>query len=232
MSQRVHQLVDLRHPGLVALQGLQGRDLDDRDVVAGELVGGEQLADLELDELQQLGVIDHVALVEGDDDVGDADLAGQQDVLARLGHGAVGGRDHEDRAVDLGGAGDHVLDVVGVPGHVDVGVVAVVGLVLHVGDRDRDAALALLGGLVDLVERGELRQTLVGLALGDRRRERGLAVVDMAHRADVHVGLRALELLLRHAFLRGWVPGFRRTIRSGGWNRTTDTAIMSRLLCL
>src|SRR6185369_7430612 len=80
---------------------------------------------------------------------------------------------------------------------------AVVGLVLHVSDRDRDAALALLRGLVDLVERRELRQTLVGLTLGDRGRERGLAVVDMAHRADVHVGLRALELLLRHAFLRG-----------------------------
>ena len=44
------------------------------------------------------------------------DLAGQQDVLARLGHGAVGGADHQDGAVHLGGAGDHVLDVVGVPG--------------------------------------------------------------------------------------------------------------------
>ena len=195
---RLHQLVDLGDPRLVALQGLERRYLDDRGVVAGELVGGQQLADLELDELQELGVIHRVALVERHDDVGDADLAGEQDVLARLGHGAVGRRYHQDRAVDLGGAGDHVLDVVGVPGHVDVGVVAVVGLVLHVGDRDRDAALALLGGLVDLVERGELRQALVGLALGDRGRERGLAVVDMAHRADVHVGLRALELLLRH----------------------------------
>ena len=117
-------------------------------------------------------------------------------MLAGLGHGAVGGRDDEDRAVHLGGAGDHVLHVVGVPGAVDVGVVAGVGLVLDVGDRDRDAALALLRGLVDLVERGEVGQTLVGLALGDRGRERGLAVVDVPDRADVHVGLRALELLL------------------------------------
>ena len=61
---RLHQLVDLGHPRLVALQGLQGRYLHDRGVVAGELVGGEQLADLELDELKELGVIHRVALVQ------------------------------------------------------------------------------------------------------------------------------------------------------------------------
>jgi hypothetical protein len=88
----------------------------DRDVVARELVAREQLADLHLDELEQLGVVDHVGLVQEDDDVRHLDLAGEQDVLARLRHRAVGGRDHQDRAVHLGGARDHVLDVVGVPG--------------------------------------------------------------------------------------------------------------------
>ena len=140
-------------------------------------------------------------LVHGDHDVRHADLAGEQHVLARLRHGAVGRRDHQDRAVHLRGAGDHVLDVVGVARAVDVGVVAVLGLVLHVRDGDRDAALALLRGLVDLVERGEVGQALLGLALGDRRRERGLAVVDVADRPDVHVGLVALELLLTHVLV-------------------------------
>ena len=73
-------------------------------------------------------------------------------MLLGLGHGAVGGGNHQDRPVHLGGAGDHVLDVVGVAGAVDVGVVPVIGLVLDVGEVDRDAALALLRGLVDLVE--------------------------------------------------------------------------------
>src|ERR1700710_798813 len=80
-------------------------------------------------------------------------LAGEQDVLARLRHGAVGRRDHEDRAVHLRGARDHVLDVVGVTRAVDVRVVALLGLVLDVRGRDRDAALTLLRRLVDLVER-------------------------------------------------------------------------------
>ena len=129
---------------------------------------------------------------------GHLDLAGQEDVLAGLGHRAVGRGDDEDRAVHLGGAGDHVLDVVGVAGAVDVGVVAGVGLVLDVGDRDRDAALALLGGVVDRVERAVLGPALEGQVLRDRRGQRRLAVVDVADRADVDVRLRPLELLLRH----------------------------------
>ena len=88
----------------VAFERLQRGARDERDLVAGELVLGEQLADLDLDELEQLGVVDHVGLVEEDDDVGDADLAGEEDVLARLRHRAVGGGDDEDRAVHLRGA--------------------------------------------------------------------------------------------------------------------------------
>ena len=121
-------------------------------VVARELVLGQQLADLELDELQDLLVVDHVGLVQRDHDVGHADLAGEQHVLLGLRHRAVGGGDDQDRAVHLGRTGDHVLDVVGVTGAVDVRVVALLGLVLDVRDRDRDAALALLRSLVDLVE--------------------------------------------------------------------------------
>ena len=136
-----------------ALERLEGRALDDRDVVAGELVLAEELADLHLDQLEELGVVDHVDLVQEDDDVRHVDLAGEQDVLARLRHGAVVGADHEDRAVHLGGARDHVLDVVGVARAVDVRVVAVLGLVLDVRGGDGDAALALFGRLVDLVER-------------------------------------------------------------------------------
>jgi hypothetical protein len=75
---------------LVALERLERRARDERDVVAREVVLGEQLADLDLDELEELLVVDHVGLVEEHDDVRHADLAGEQDVLARLGHRAVG----------------------------------------------------------------------------------------------------------------------------------------------
>ena len=145
---------DLTH-SRVALERLQRRDAHDGHVVAVELLRREQLAHLELDELQDLLVVDHVGLVEGDQQVGHADLTGEQHVLAGLSHRAVGRGDHEDRAVHLGGTGDHVLDVVGVTGGVDVRVVTLLGLVLDVRDVDRDPALLLLRRLVDLVERRE-----------------------------------------------------------------------------
>src|SRR5580765_4187986 len=148
---RLHELLDRAAAELarVTLERLQRAAADDRSVVAREVVLGEQLAHLELDEVEELLVLHGVDLVHVDDDRGNADLAGEEDVLARLRHGTVRRRDDEDRAVHLGGAGDHVLDVVGVTGAVDVRVVPLGALVLDVRRRDRDATLAFLGRLVD-----------------------------------------------------------------------------------
>ena len=196
----VGELEDLALVLSVALQRLERRAGDERNVVARKLVLGEQVANLDLDELQQLGIVDHVGLVEEHDDVGHADLPGEQDVLPRLGHCAVGGGDHQDRAVHLRGAGDHVLDVVGVPGAVDVRVVPVGGLILDVRGRDRDPAGLLLGGVVDRLKRPHLGAVaeLVVEHLGDGRGQRRLAMVDVTDGADVDMGLIALELGLRH----------------------------------
>ncbi len=161
----------------------------------------QQLAQLQLHQLHQLGVVDHVGLVQEHHHRRNADLAGQQDVLAGLRHRAVRRRTHQDRAVHLRRPGDHVLDVVGVARAVDVGVVTILRLVLHVRRRDRDPALALFGSLVDLVERHELRPALVRQHLGDRRRQRRLAVVDVTDRPDVDVRLGPLKFRLRHRCL-------------------------------
>jgi len=110
-------------------------------------------------------------------------------MLPGLGLGTLRAVDHEDGAVHLGGTGDHVLDVVGVTGAVDVGVVPRLRLVLDVSRVDGDAAGALLGGLVDLVEGDGLAPEAQGLNSGDGGGERGLAVVDVADGADVDVRL-------------------------------------------
>ena len=185
---------------LVALERLQRGADHERDVVARELVLGQQVADLDLDELEELRVVDHVGLVEEHDDVRHADLTGEQDVLTRLRHRAVGGRHDQDRAVHLGGARDHVLDVVRVTGAVHVGVVTVRGLVLDVRGGDRDPAGLLLGSVVDRVERPHLGavSVLVVEHLGDGRGQRRLAMVDVTDGADVDMGLVALKLGLRH----------------------------------
>ena len=151
----------------------------------------QQLANLELDQLEKLRVVDHVDLVQEHDQRRNADLAGQQNVLARLRHRAVGRRHHQDRAVHLRRAGDHVLHVVGVAGAVDMRVVAVLRLVLDMRRRNRDAARLLFRRLVDLVIRRERRAARLRQNLRDRRRQRRLAMVDVTNRADVAVRLRA-----------------------------------------
>ncbi|CAN3986970.1 ABC transporter permease, partial [Dysosmobacter welbionis] len=96
----IHQLLDagiLGSGGIAGLgnQSVQSGTLDDGDVVAGELILGEQLTDLHLHQLQQLGVVDLIALVQEHDDGGHAHLTGQQDVLTSLSHGAVGSGDNQ-----------------------------------------------------------------------------------------------------------------------------------------
>jgi hypothetical protein len=88
-----------------------------------------------------------------------------------------------------------------VTGAVDVRVVAVLGLVLDVRDRDGDATGLLFRRLVDLVERREVHVgVVVREHLGDRRGQRRLPMVDVTDRADVQVRLCALELLFGHGF--------------------------------
>ena len=189
-DERVHRVHEGQDPlnGIgVTFERLEGGHPDHRGVVAGELIEGEQLADLQLHQVEKLLVVHGVGLVEGHDDGRDSDLAGQQYVLTGLGHRAVGRRDDQDGPVHLGGAGDHVLDVVGMARHVHVGIVALVRLVLDVGDVDRDPALLFLRGLVDLFEghKGIMCRVLAGEDLGDRRGQGGLAVVDVPHRSYV-----------------------------------------------
>src|SRR6202035_1025365 len=196
----VHQLQDRGFPLGVALERLERRHLHHGNVFARELVLREQFADLELDELQDLGIVDGVDLVEGDDDPRHADLARQQDVLAGLWHRPVGRGHDQDGAVHLGGTGDHVLDVVGMPGAVDVRIVTLLRLVLDMRGRDRDTASLLFRGVVDRVEGTEFSESLLCQNLRDGRGQRGLAMVDMTDGSHVDVRLGALVLLLRHCY--------------------------------
>src|SRR5688572_3881011 len=176
-----HQLQDrlLALLGVLVLKRHQRRAAHHRNVVARELVALQELAHFQLDQVQQFRVVHHVDLVHVHNQRRHPDLAGQQDVLARLRHRTVGRRHNQDRPVHLRRARDHVLHVVGVARAVDVRVVPVLRLVLDMRRRDRDAALALLRRLVDLVVRRERRSTRLRQNLRDRRRQRRLAVINV-----------------------------------------------------
>ena len=119
-------------------------------------------------------------------------------MLAGLSHGAVGGGDDQDSAVHLGSTGDHVLDIVGVARAVHMGIVTVGGLILDMGGVDGNAALALLGSLIDGRVVGVLSAALQGQILGDGSGQSGLTMVDVTDGADVNMGLASLKFLLSH----------------------------------
>jgi hypothetical protein len=108
-----------------------------------------------------------------------------------LRHGAVRRREQEDGAVHLGCSGDHVLDVIGVTGAIDVGVVPGLRLVLDVAgdDRDRLGGVTLLAALGDVPVALDRGQALGGLHRKDGGGQCGFAVIDVSDRADVDVNL-------------------------------------------
>ena len=199
----VHEFLDGLDPLLVVrsvvVQRAVGGGVHDRAVTV-EAVLVEEVADLFFDELDELFIVDHVALVQGDEDLRDAHLTGEQHVLAGLGHRAVGRGHNQDGAVHLSSAGDHVLHEVGVARAVDVSVVTLLGLVLDVGDVDGDTTLLLFRSGVDLVEvilRVEIRELIVQ-HLGDGCGQGRLAVIDVTNGTNVNVRLSTLVLFLCH----------------------------------
>jgi hypothetical protein len=65
--------------------------VDHWDVIAIELILAQQLSHFQLDQLQQLVIVDQIALVQKYQQLRDVDLAGQENVLARLRHRPISG---------------------------------------------------------------------------------------------------------------------------------------------
>jgi len=119
-------------------------------------------------------------------------------VFTRLRHGAVSGRHDQDRAIHLGGARDHVLDVVSVARAVNVRVVTRFRFVLDVSRVDRDAAGLFFRSCIDLVVALGFAAELGRQNGRDRRRQRRFAVVNVTNRTHVHVRLGTFKLAFCH----------------------------------
>ena len=119
-------------------------------------------------------------------------------MLSGLRHGAVGSGDHQDCAVHLSGAGDHVLDIVGVARAVNVRIVTMLGLILDVSGIDCDTPCLLFGSGVDLVVLLLVREALGSAVHGDRSGQGGLAVVHVADGTDVYVDFTSVKFCFCH----------------------------------
>ena len=103
-------------------------------------------------------------------------------------------------AVHLSSTGDHVLNVVGVAGAVNVSVVTVSSLVLNVTGVDRDTTSSLFGSVVDLVISQELSAVTKRKILGDSSGKSGLTVVNVTDGTNVYMGFISFELCLCHCY--------------------------------
>ena len=113
--------------------------------------------DLVVDLLRE---VDEVHLVDGGDEVADAEQGGDVGVATRLGEDAFARIDEDDGEVCGGGAGGHVAGVLLVAGGVGDDELAALGGEVAVGDVDGDALLALGAEAV-----GELGEVDGGLRL-------------------------------------------------------------------
>src|SRR3989338_3301248 len=147
----LHQIDDRLSLGGVikVVYGLQGASLDDRRFVTIIFILSQKVTDFQLNELEKFFILDLITLIKEDNNGRNVHLAGQKDVLFGLGHGAIGGGNDENSTIHLGRTRDHVLDIVGVAGTVDVRVVSFLGLILDMRDVDRNTALFFFRGVVN-----------------------------------------------------------------------------------
>jgi len=183
----------------VGLQNIQSRTSDERCVVAGEIIGAEKLSDFHFNKLDELFVVNHVALVQENNDLRHANLTGKKDVLAGLGHRAICCRNNENSAVHLSCTGDHVLNIVSMAGAVHVSIVTVCGLILNVSGIDGDTSFLFLGSRVDSIISLDLDGGVCqSQNLGDSSGKRGLTMVNVTDCANVNMWLVTFKFCLSH----------------------------------
>ena len=200
---RCNQRHNLRFLLGVPVERLERAAFDDWNLVAGKFILREEIAHFHFNEIEQFRIVDHVDLVQEHDDRGHPDLARQENMLARLRHRTVSRGDDEDRAVHLGGAGDHVFHIIGVARAIDVRIMALVTLIFHVGGINGNAALFFFRRIIDRIVGADFSETFFGQHAGDCRSQGGFAVVDVTNRADVNVRLIAFKCFLSHLIFLG-----------------------------
>ena len=171
---------------------------DDRNIVAGEFVRRKQISYFHFNEFQKFGIVKLIAFVQEHNDVRNAYLTSEQDVLTSLGHRTVGCRNNEDRAVHLSSARNHVLNVVGVSRAVNVCIVTAGRFVFYVRGVNCNSACFLFGCFIDFVVTHLLSLTFACHNHGDSSGQSGFTVVNVTDGTDVNVGLGSVEFCLCH----------------------------------
>src|SRR5919106_4640586 len=122
-------------------------------------------------------------------------------MLTSLWHGAVSGRNNENRAIHLRRSGDHIFHIIGMPGAIHMSVVTLISLVFDMSDIYRKTSLSFFWRLVNLVVGKELRLALFFQHLRNCGGQRSLPMINVADRTNVKMWFLPLKLLFAHRIL-------------------------------
>ena len=182
------------------LKSLERGTADDRNIVTGELILSKQLTNLHLHKIEKLRIIDHVALIQEDDDIRHFYLTGEQNVFAGLWHRTIGSGHDKNRTIHLSSTRNHVLYVVSMPGTVDVSVVTLFGFVFLMRSSDGNTTFSFFRRVIDLIERDRLIVT-AQLCSGNGSNSSGKSGFTMIHvtnGTNVYVWLTAIKCSFSH----------------------------------
>ena len=96
---------------------------------------------------------------------------------------------------------EHILHIVSVSWAINVGIVTSLGLIFHMRRIDRNTTSPFFRSFINHVISGISCTTALSQNLGDRRRQRGLAMVNVANRANVAMWLVAVKLFFCHGVI-------------------------------
>ena len=198
----IHELLYRINPLWNAVQGTECRATDDRSILLISILL-EELTNLHLNEFKHLLIVDHIALVQEDNDTWNVYLTSEQNVLTSLWHRTIGSSYNQDSTVHLSGTSNHVLDIVSVSRAVDVSVVTLLCLILNVCCIDGDTTLFLLRSVIDLIERLNILSCaeLFVQNLRDSCSQGSLTMVNVTNSTNVYMRFGAHEFFFSHSFL-------------------------------
>ena len=183
----VHQFHDFCFVFRVAFQSFQSGACNNRDVIAGEVIGAQQFANFHFYQFQQLFVVNHIYFVQEYNHCRYAYLASQQDVLTSLRHRAVSSGYYQDCAVHLSSAGNHVLYIVSMARAVNVCIVTGCGFIFNVRGVDGNTTFTFFRSFIDHGVVHEFSAAFFSQYFSDSSSQSSLAMVNVTDGADIQM---------------------------------------------
>ena len=112
----------------------------------------EDLMKLHLNELKHLLIVNHIALVQENNQARNVYLTCKKYVLTCLWHRTISSSTNQDSTIHLSSTSNHVLYIVSVSRTVNVCIVTLCCLILDVSRVDSDTTLFLLRSIINLIE--------------------------------------------------------------------------------